>query len=96
MSKATIVDNDLLKKEIKALYDYVNRDAYNLYVVEVMTNEIQDIVKGLKPCEITDSRKVCPNCYSTNIKALSATYNPYDSMCLTHYICQDCHKEFEV
>lgn len=53
MSKATIIDNDLLKNEIKALNNYVSRDEYNLNVVEVMVNEIQDIVKGLKPCEKT-------------------------------------------
>lgn len=47
--------------------------------------------------EKTDSPKIlCPNCYSTNIKVLSATYISYDSTCLTHYICKDCHKEFEV
>lgn len=53
MSKVTIVDNDLLKSEIRALNNYVNRDEYNLNVVEVMVNEIQDIVKGLNPCEKT-------------------------------------------
>ena len=55
MSKATIIDNELLKSEIRALYNYINRDEYNLNVVEVMVNEIQDIVKGLKPCKQTNS-----------------------------------------
>lgn len=40
-----------LSNEIKALYDYVNRDEYNIYVVEVMLIELQDIVKRLKHYE---------------------------------------------
>ena len=75
MSKATIIDNDLLKSEIRALYNYVNRDEYNLNVVEVMVNEIQDIVKGLKPCEKIDRPKECPKCFSSNVKALYGTIN---------------------
>lgn len=102
MSKLTIIDNDLLKNEIKALNDYVNRDEYNLNVVEVMVNEIQDIVKGLKPLgEIAESSTepiaTCPYCGSNNVQRM------YETVLLTdrkqyssHYICKDCHKEFDV
>ncbi len=94
MSKATIIDNDLLKSEIRALYNYVNRDEYNLNVVEVMVNEIQDIVKGLKPCEKIDSPKECPQCHSTNIQALYGV--ACDDKNTIRCICEDCHKEFSV
>jgi len=51
MSKATIIDNDLIKNEIKALYIYVLREEYNLNVVEVMINEIQEIIEESYPRE---------------------------------------------
>ena len=38
--------NVLLKDEIKALCVYVNREVYNLNVVEVMVSEIAKMVKG--------------------------------------------------
>lgn len=49
MASITIVDSDLLRDEIEALYRYVNRDEYNLTVVEAMISELQNIVEGLKP-----------------------------------------------
>lgn len=103
MSNETIVKNDLLKNEIKALNDYVNRDEYNLNVVEVMVNEIQDIVKGLKPCEKTEPTigpiiTTCPYCGSKNVQYMygTATLTTNKNQMSCHYICEDCHKEFDV
>ena len=55
MASVTIVDNDLLRDEIEALYRYVNRDEYNLNVVEAMINELQNIVEGMKPNEVVEN-----------------------------------------
>ena len=88
-----------LSNEIKALYDYVNRDEYNLNVVEVMVDEILNYIKGLRPCEKVSGKYnsvICPKCYSANVKALYGTINLDGSGNLHHYICEDCHKEFEV
>ena len=52
--RETIIDNELLKNEIKALNNYVNRDEYNLNVVATMVDEIQNIIAGLKAYD-----KVC-------------------------------------
>ena len=101
MSKATIIDNDLLKSEIRALNNYVNRDEYNLNVVEVMLIELQDMVKGLKPCEKTDNPVICPKCYSNNVQCMYGTTTVYNytnnlQTMSSHYMCLDCHKEFDV
>lgn len=99
MSKTIIIDNNLLKSEIRALNNYVNRDEYNLNVVEVMVDEIQDIVKGLKPCEKAEGTiyptSTCPHCGSSNVQCMFA--ETINGCCVSgHYLCEDCHKEFNV
>lgn len=96
MSKAIITDNDLLKEEIKALYNYANRDEFNLNVVEVMINEIQDIVKGLKPCEKIDSSKqiIYPECHSIKVSPLYGTINCDDINHQIVHTCETCHNKF--
>ena len=39
---------------------------------------------------------VCPHCYSKNIQSMYGTINLDGSGDSTHYICEDCHKEFEI
>lgn len=96
MSKAIITDNDLLKEEIKALYNYVNRDEFNLNVVEVMINEIQDIVEGLKPCEESEySEQIrCPKCHSKRVFPVFREPGHGEAFGSVHYVCKDCYKEF--
>ena len=38
----------------------------------------------------------CPHCASTNVKVLYGTINTDNSHYTKHYICEDCHKEFNV
>ena len=95
MSKVIITDNDLLKEEIKALYNYVNRDEFNLNVVEVMVNEIQSIVEGSKPCsEIGTEQILCPKCHSKRVSPLFREPCCGETLGSVHYMCKDCHKEF--
>lgn len=98
MSKAIIIDNDLLKEEIKALYNYANRDEYNLNVVEIMINEIQGIAKGLKPYEETNDSEqiICPKCHSIKVSPVYGTINCDDINHQIVYTCEKCHKKFEV
>lgn len=97
MRKATIINNDLLKNEIKALSDYVSRNGYNLNVVEFMLSEIQDIIKDL-PCKQKSdfvSNVTCPFCNSRNVKSLgSNTF--FDPNYFFYFECQDCKKPFSI
>lgn len=98
MNKETIIDNDLLKKEIKALNDYVSRDECNLNVVEVMLSEIQDMVKRLKPCEQKSdfvSNVTCPFCNSRNVEFLNSNMF-FDPNYFFYFECKDCKKPFSI
>ena len=39
---------------------------------------------------------VCPYCYSKNIQSMYGTIKLDGSGDSTHYICEDCHKEFDI
>lgn len=103
MSKATIIDNDLLKSEVEALYNYVNRDSCNIAVVEKMLDELHYIIMGLQPLDeiaesVIDPIVTCPYCGSNNVQYMYGTAllttNKNQFSC--HYLCKDCHKEFDV
>lgn len=101
MNKTIIIKNDLLKDEIKALYDYTNRNSCNLVVVECMLDELQRLIMELKPCEEVDasSKEIieCPFCESKDVTILYGTMlvNGVGSI-NNHYICNSCKKEFDL
>jgi len=39
---------------------------------------------------------VCPHCYSNKIHSMYGIINVDGSNLRTHYICEDCHKEFDI
>ena len=65
------------------------------------SDEIIDIVKGLRPCEKTNAELhaepeylKCPYCESKNVETKYASR--LSGKYLYHYECLDCHKEFEL
>lgn len=95
MSKS-FVNSELLKSEIRALNYYVSRSGeFNIDVAITMIDAIKEIAEGLKPCELKEDKSVtCPNCYSHNVEMMFGT-TTFDGHTM-HYICEDCHKEFDV
>lgn len=60
-----------------------------------IANALEKIAKSLE-LEKTDSPTICPRCYSTNVKTLYVISKSDGSNTFNHYICEDCHKEFDV
>ena len=91
--------NDIIVNELKAMFIYANRNTYNLLVLKTMAEQLIELINKQMPCEQTNensTKMLCPHCYSSNIQSMYKTINLDGSNNRAHYICKDCHKEFEV
>lgn len=62
---------------------------------EMIKNFVDEPIHTLT-IENPNIQYVCPYCHSKNIKSIYGTINVDGSNHRTHYICGDCHKEFDV
>lgn len=70
-------------QEIKEFIEMVETTAtLSTYLSDVVIENSQPIM--------------CPNCYSMRVKSLYETINCDGSNKRLHYICEDCHKEFDL
>lgn len=64
---------------------------------ELMEKTKREMMDGPSRLHTTGSPQyVCPHCYSTNIRSMYGIINLDGSNDRTHYICNECHKEFDV
>lgn len=76
-----------------------------------IANALEKIAKSLEKTDVSYDKGVedylkkvsgeynsviCPRCYSTNVKTLYVISKSDGSNTFNHYICEDCHKEFDV
>lgn len=59
-------------------------------------DNFMDELPHIDTAECPNMHYVCPHCYSKNIQAMYGTIKLDGSNQSTHYICEDCHKEFDI
>ena len=90
----------MTKYETQYYYD-IHRiaDALEKLAQRFTIDEEETAKEELPPISTADSsniQHVCPFCYSDRIHAMYGTINLDGSNDKTHYICEDCHKEFDI
>ena len=82
--------------ELKNGFDLsVRIDEEKLNTAEKIDN-FMDELPHIDTAEYPNIQYVCPHCYSKNIHCMYGTINLDGSNHRTHYICEDCHTEFDV
>lgn len=80
---------ELLENEsLLVSYNELGNGGFDLSV------RVNEELAGQACCE--PEKVACPYCSSTRVKSLYGTINCDGSNNRIHYICEDCHKEFDV
>lgn len=87
----------MITKYEEQMYNDIHRIAVALEKIAKSLEQQKQSVYNL--CETNNNFKIkatCPSCCSQNVKEMYGTINLDGSNNRTHYMCLDCHKEFDV
>lgn len=74
----------------------INEEVLNRVEEKIDVSYDKGVVDYLKKASGKYIPTHCPHCGSKNVQSMYGTINLDGSGQLTHYICKDCQKEFEV
>lgn len=90
----------MMTKYEEQMYHDIHRIANAL---EKIAKSLENPLTNVEPQDVSSHINLnlkpvitCPHCVSTNVKALYGMSTIDGKTISTHYICKDCHKEFNV